>query len=100
MTTGSAPKTQLVWRGIVGLLGLFAGLCTSFALVVTVAEGWQEHVQQQWPETTARVDKCGLHQSSSGRRDQYYIDCRLSYVVGAQEILAKVYSSSVPSSTV
>jgi hypothetical protein len=100
MTTGSAPKTQLVWRGIVGLLGLFAGLCTIFALVVSVAEGLQEHAQQQWPETTARVDKCGLHQSSSGRRDQYYIDCRLTYTVGAEEFVTKIYSGSVPSPTV
>jgi hypothetical protein len=100
MTTGSAPKNQLVWRGIVGLLGLFAGLCTIFALVVTVAEGWQEHAQQQWPETTARVDKCGLHQSSSGRRDQYYIDCRLTYIVGTEEFVTKIYSGRVPSPTV
>jgi hypothetical protein len=100
MTTGSAPKTQLMWRGIVGLLGLFAGLCTIFALVVTVAEGWQEHAQQQWPETTARVDKCGLHQSRNGRRDRYYIDCRLTYIVGAEEFVTKIYSGSAPSPAV
>jgi hypothetical protein len=100
MTTGPAPKSQLTWRGVVGLLGLFAGLCSIFALVVTVAEAWQEHAQAQWPVATARVERCGLHQTSSGRRDWYYIDCRLSYVVGAEEILAKVYSSSVPSPTV
>ena len=100
MTTGSAPKTQLMWRGIVGLLGLFAGLCTIFALVVTVAEGWQEHIQAQWPEATSHVEKCYLHQSSSRRQDRYYIDCRLSYVVGAEEFVAKVYSGSVPSPTV
>jgi hypothetical protein len=100
MTTGVPPKTQLRWQGIVALMGLFAGLCAVFALTVTVAEGWQEHSQAQWPVTTARVDKCGLHQSSTGRRDRYYIDCRLSYVVGVEEIVAKVYSSSVPSATV
>jgi len=100
MTTGPAPKNQLMWRGVVGLVGLFAGLCSIFALVVTVAEAWQEHAQAQWPVATARVERCGLHQTSSGRRDWYYIDCRLSYVVGAQEILAKVYSSSAPSTRV
>jgi hypothetical protein len=100
MTTGPAPKSQLMWPGLVGLLGLFAGLCSIFALVVTVAEGWKEHAQAQWPVATARVERCGLHQTSSGRRDWYYIDCRLSYVVGAQEILTRVYSSSVPSPTV
>jgi Protein of unknown function (DUF3592) len=81
-------------------LGLFAGLCGVFALVVTVAEAWQEHAQALWPVATARVEKCGLHQTSSGRRDSYYIDCRLGYMVGAEEILANVYSRSVPSPTV
>jgi len=97
MTTGLPPKTQLKWQGLVGLLGLFAGLCTIFALIVTVAEGWQEHVQAQWPEATARVEKCYLHQTSSGRRDRYYIDCRLAYVAEDHEFVAKVYSRSVPS---
>ena len=89
-----------MWRGIVGLLGLVAGLCTVFALVVTVAEGWQEHAQAQWPEAKAHIEKYYLHQSSRGRRDRYYIDCRLSYVVGAEEFVAKVYSGSVPAPTV
>lgn len=100
MATGVTPKTRLRWQVIAGLMGLFAGLCTVFALIVTVAEGWQEHSQAQWPVTTARIDKCGLHQSSTGRRDRYYIDCRLSYVAGGEEIVARVYSSSVPSPTV
>src|SRR5262245_39166160 len=97
MTTGVAPKTQLKWQGLVALLGLFAGLCAVFALIVTVAEAWQEHSQAQWPETTARVEKCSLHQTSTGRRNRYYIDCRLSYVVGDHEFVAKVYSRSAPS---
>jgi len=97
MTTGPPPKTQLKWQRLVGLLGLFAGLCTIFALVVTAAEGWQEHAQAQWPEATAHIEKCYLHQTSSGRRDRYYIDCRLSYVAGDHEFVAKVYSRSVPS---
>ena len=81
-------------------MGFFAGLCTIFALIVTVAEGWQEHAQAQWPEATARVERCYLHQSSSGRRDRYYIDCRLTYVVNADEIRTKVHSRSVPSRNV
>ena len=78
-------------------MGFVAGLCTLFALVVTVAEAWQEHVQAQWPETTARVDRCYLHQTSTRRRDRYYIDCRLSYAVGTEQIAAHVYSAPVPS---
>jgi hypothetical protein len=100
MTTGVAAKTQLKWHGLVGLLGLFAGLCTIFALVVTVVEGWQEHAQAQWPETMARVERCSLHQTSTGRRNRYYIDCRFSYVVGADEFVTKVYSRNAPSGEV
>jgi Protein of unknown function (DUF3592) len=99
-TTSVSPKPRLAWQGFVALLGLFAGLCTIFALVVTVAEGWQEHSQAQWPEATAHIEKCYLHQSSTGRRDRYYIDCRLSYVVGTEEFVTKIYSGSVPPASV
>jgi len=99
-TTSVSPKPRLTWQGFAGLLGLFAGLCTIFALIVTVAEGWQEHSQAQWPEATAHIEKCYLHQSSTGRRDRYYIDCRLSYVVGAEEFVTKIYSGSAPSASV
>jgi Protein of unknown function (DUF3592) len=97
MTTESATKGRILWRGVAALLGIFAGLCTIFALVVTAAEAWQEHAEAQWPEATARIDRCYLHQTSTRRRNQYYIDCRLSYVVGTDEIAAHVYSGNVPS---
>jgi len=89
-----------VWHGFPAILGMFAGLCTAFGLVVTAAEAWQEHAESQWPETTARVDRCYLHQSSTGRRNRFYIDCRLSYVVGTEQIAAHVYSGAAPSSDV
>ena len=44
-----------------------------------------EHAEARWPEVTARVDRCGLDQTSSGRRESYYIHCRLSYAVGAEQ---------------
>jgi uncharacterized protein DUF3592 len=100
MTTEAAPKGWLMCVGIVALLGLFAGLCTIFALVVTVAEAWQEHAEARWPEMTAHVDRCYLHQTSTGRRDRYYIDCRLSYAVGAEQVVTNVYSANVPSGEV
>jgi Protein of unknown function (DUF3592) len=92
-----SPKTQPKWRGLVALMGLFAGLCTIFAFVVTVAEARREYAQAQWPEATARVERCGLHPTSTGRRDRYYIDCRLGYVVSGEDEVAKLYSRTVPS---
>jgi len=77
-------------------MGLFAGLCTLFALVVTVGEGWQEHVHAQWPAATARIQSCGLGPVSSRRNAYYGINCRLSYLVGSEQIEAKVYSRSIP----
>ena len=97
MTAGDATKPQIASRGIAALLGVLAALCTIFVLAVTAAEAWQERVEAQWPETTARVDRCYLHQTSTGRRNRYYIDCHLSYRVGSEQIAAHVYSANVPS---
>jgi hypothetical protein len=96
MTTGTAPERQLMWLGL-AVLVLFSGLCTIFVSVVTAAEAWQEHAQARWPEVTARVDRCGLRQTSTGRRNKYYIQCRLSYAVGAEQNATNLYSSKVPS---
>jgi hypothetical protein len=96
MTTGTAQKGSFMWAGLILLVILF-GLCTIFASVVTVAQAWQEHFQARWPEVTARVDECGLNRTSSGRREKFYIDCRLSYAVGAEQFATNIYSTSVPS---
>jgi hypothetical protein len=96
MTMETPPKGQWMRVGL-GVLVLFSGLCTIFASVVTVAEAWQEHAQAQWPVSEARVDTCSLKQGSSGRRQNYYIRCRLNYAVGDEQNVANVYSSSVPS---
>jgi hypothetical protein len=94
MTTGTVQKGPLMWLGLMVLVVLL-GLCTIFAAVVTAAQAWQEHAQARWPEVTARVDRCGLSKSSSGPR-RYYINCRLSYAVGAEQNATNVYSSKVP----
>ena len=93
MTTGTVQKGPLIWLGLMVLVVLL-GLCTIFASVVTAAQAWQEHAQARWPEVTARVDRCGLTKSSTGR--QRYISCRLSYAVGAEQNATNVYSSKVP----
>lgn len=91
-----SPKSGRILWGLAGFFGLFAGLCTIFALVVTVAQGWQEHAEEQWPQVTAQVDTCGMAQSSTGRRDRYHIDCCFSYTVGAEHFVARAYSMNVP----
>ena len=97
IATASVTKRGVLGRGVAAFLGFFAGLCTLFVLVVTAVEAWQEHTQAQWPETTARVEGCTLDQTSTGRRNRYYIDCRLSYALGTEEIAAHVYSAPAPS---
>lgn len=97
MTTEGWTKRQVAWRGVAAFLGVFFGLCTIFVLVVTAVEAWQAHAEAKWLETTARVDQCYLHQTSTDRRNQYYIDCLLNYAVGTQQIEAHVYSGNVPS---
>ncbi|MGA8678095.1 MAG: DUF3592 domain-containing protein [Candidatus Acidiferrales bacterium] len=98
MTTGTAPKGQvkLMYLGLMVLVA-FSGLCTAFMLVATAAQAWQEHAQARWPEVTARVDACGLNRTSSNGRHKFYIHCRLSYAVDAEQNATNVYSSNVPS---
>jgi hypothetical protein len=94
MATEGVRKIQLVWLAVAGL-GLFAGLCSIFVLVVTVALGWQEHAQAQWPQATALVQTCGLD-IYTHKPESYWIDCRISYRVGAEQIVTKVHSRSTP----
>jgi Protein of unknown function (DUF3592) len=94
MTTESQPRRQLV-PFLAGFFALFTGLCTIFALVVTVAEAWQEHVRAQWPEATAQIERCDVDPVNSGR--YYHIVCRLSYEVDGQPAATKIYSRSIPS---
>ena len=94
MATEGVRRFQVVWSGV-AVLGLFAGLCSIFALVVTVAEGWQEHAQSQWPEATERVQRCGVD-IYTHRSESYWIDCRISYLVGGEEIATVVHSRSTP----
>ena len=86
------------WRGFVGLAACFAGLCTVFLLVVTAAEAWREHVQAQWPEATARVQRCAVEyyrESAGGGSEGYFISCRVTYPAGAEAIVATIRSGRV-----
>jgi Protein of unknown function (DUF3592) len=78
------------------ILAPFLGLCTLFALVVTVAQAWEEQAESQWPQLTATVDRCGLRQASTKNRNQYYIRCLLRYEIGFEQLTGRVSSVSVP----
>ena len=62
------PKGRRLVLLFASLLGLTAALCTVFALVVTAAEAWQDHVHAQWPEASAQVQQCGLDIYTQKRR--------------------------------
>jgi uncharacterized protein DUF3592 len=99
MTTIDGAPSLPKWRGFVvfllGFMGLFAVLCTIFALLVTAAEAWVEHPQAQWPTATARVQRCGLDIYTYGS-NAYWIDCSLSYTVHGEEIVSHVHSRTIP----
>jgi hypothetical protein len=95
MMTEKSPIAQMMWLGL-AMLVFFSGLCTIFAAVVTAGQAWQEHARANWPGVTARVERCGLDRTSTGRRRSFYIDCRLSYSVAGAENIANVYSGHVP----
>jgi len=94
MNAGAVRKHDRAWRGL-AVLGVFSALCTTFVLVATVAQGWQEHVQAQWPEVTAVVQRCGVG-IYVHRPESYWIDCSISYVAGGTVVVSHVHSRSTP----
>jgi hypothetical protein len=99
MTTAGMSKAPAGWRGwlllLTGFFGLFAGLCTVFALVVTAAEAWVEHPQAQWPQATARVQRCGLDVYTHNP-ETYWIGCSLSYTVRGEDVVSHIHSRAIP----
>ena len=83
------------WTALSVLVG-FLGLCTLFISVVTIAQALQEQSQSHWPQATARVEKCALTQSSTGRRQRYYIRCRLTYPDGFEQNAPTITSGYAP----
>jgi hypothetical protein len=99
MTAAIESQNPRGSRGWVALLAAFFGLSTGlfaiFALIVTVAEGWREHAQAQWPETTAQVKRCGLD-IYTHYRETYWINCSVSYTVRGEEVVSQVHSLTTP----
>jgi hypothetical protein len=95
MAAAGVTKGQVLLRACVGFLGVFAGLCAIFALVVTAGIAWQEHIHAEWPEVTARVQRCAVVLYTQ-KPENYRIDCRLTYQAGADAVAADVYSLTTP----
>src|SRR6202035_6085374 len=94
MSTEGVRKGPLLWLALV-VLGFFAGLCSMFALVVTAAQAWQEHAQAQWPQAAATVQTCAV-EIYMHKQKSYWIECRISYPVGAEQVVTRVHSRSSP----
>ena len=105
MTTNAQSTTNWrhLTRGIVTLLGIFAGLCTVFALLVSVGEAWQQHVRQSWPETTATIKSCDVGPYVTWRKNagaSQVIDCRIHYVIDDKVIETRLLSRSAVAASV
>lgn len=101
MTTGKSPANPPTAQGFIALFGLFAGVCTVFALVFSAADALREHAQQSWPQTTATIERCGLDPyhpfSHAGRDTIWHIECRINYLVHGDIVEAKIRSRSAKS---
>ena len=87
-------------QGLVALLGLFAGLCSLLAGVVTVADAWREHNEAGWPAVTATIEKCSLERYNTlnrrGPRVVWRVECRIRYEAGTEDVSTKIRSRSSP----
>lgn len=107
MTTASFPADRTARKpsktmSLVALFGLWAALCTVFALVVTISDGWREHKEKSWPEAAAAIERCNVDPYRLVRRGttrvNWHIACHISYTVGGQEVHSSIRSQSVSSS--
>lgn len=98
-TQVNRPNNQLSARALVGLLALFFGFGTIFALIVSVSDGWREHEQKSWPEATATIRHCSVERyiplTKSSRTPVWYIQCQIGYLAGGYPIETQIQSRSL-----
>jgi Protein of unknown function (DUF3592) len=91
MDANSAPQKTTA-RGVVALLGLFAGLCAIFALGATLVDWRDARARAQWPVTTARIDHGSVEAVHDSRDDRgltsWRLVYRLRYEVAGQTLAA------------
>ena len=100
-TTEGRPRRPFTAQGLIGVLALFAGLCTIFVLIVTVADSWSEHKQERWQQATASIERCSVEPfipyRSKSRDPVWYIQCRIGYRADADQIETSVRSRTTGS---
>ena len=91
-----APRRGQQW---LGLLTLFAVLCTIFALIVSVSDATREHAQQSWPEATAIIQRCSVdpYVPFRSRNPVWRIRCRIDYRAGENQIETAIESRTTAS---
>jgi hypothetical protein len=95
MSDSIKPRALIAF--LCGFFGLFFGLCTIFALVVTVGQGWIEHSQQSWPEATATITDCDVvpyYRYDRNRSGILLIECKIRYLAGDNSVETKLRSAS------
>jgi len=91
-------RASMSVQALFGFLSLFAALCTIFALVVTVAEGWTEHAESSWPAASASIQHCALDTYVRVRNGmgikRSRITCDIQYAVNGEDVQARLHSAS------
>jgi hypothetical protein len=99
--TLSRPRTtqQMTAAGFAGLFGLFAGLCTIFALCVTLVDWHDESTQARWPVVSAVVDRADVVASARAPKDGggtvWKLRYRVRYELNGEARAATLTSRSV-----
>jgi hypothetical protein len=77
------PATPMKASGFAFLLGLFAGLCSVFAGVATLADWYSEATERSWPVVSAVVDQAEVDASprEAGSRTIWTLRYRVHYVL-------------------
>jgi hypothetical protein len=90
-------------RGLIGLFGVFAGLCAVFVLIATACDAWREHAQESWPKATATIEQGSVDSyrafKSAGGGTMWFIRCRIRYLAGAEEVRGSIRSRSTASAS-
>jgi hypothetical protein len=95
----STPRRTTL-AGAVGLFGLFAGLCTVFALIATMVDWREESAQARWPVVSASIERAEIspHQvsQSNGGGTVWQLRYRVRYEAEGERV-ATLTSRSVRS---